>query len=388
MEIYNKIKIHKTKEQNGEKHYIIECNKRFYKSTHNLVQLITLLQVCQDHESAILQYIQQTKYKYTTDEIIHVIKNNIDPLVLENEHHKTRNFLFQREIIPSNKLYKISSKLKYLFYYKWMYPFIILSILLDLFFMITLCNKTTTLQTNIYTLLAIFAFTLFSTFIHEIGHASACSFFGIKHGGIGFGLYLNFPLLYTDVTRAWLLNTKKRLIINIAGIYFQLYILDILLILYFFHENDIIFYLILITNLGFIMTLNPFFKFDGYWILSDLTNTPNLQDVSKRLFRSIFKKERKQTFLNNKKKIFLLFYYVFTNAITLFYVLYIIPIFTYSFIKELSGKINMLKLLSQNDNITIEIVTSFTIECCFILFTIFYFVMFFIQILKKNRRKT
>lgn len=136
------------------------------------------------------------------------------------------------------------------------------------------------------------------------------------------------------------------------------------------------------------MTLNPFFKFDGYWILSDLTNTPNLQDVSKRLFRSIFKKERKQTFLNNKKKIFLLFYYVFTNAITLFYVLYIIPIFTYSFIKELSGKINMLKLLSQNDNITIEIVTSFTIECCFILFTIFYFVMFFIQILKKNRRKT
>ena len=48
----------------------------------------------------------------------------------------------------------------------------------------------------------------------------------------------------------------------------------------------------------------------------------------------------------------------------------------------------MLKLLSQNDNLTIEIVAFFTIECCFILFTIFYFVMFFIQILKKNRRKT
>lgn len=62
---------------------------------------------------------------------------------------------------------------------------------------------------NVYTVMGLVAFTIISSFIHELGHASACKHFGLKHGGIGFGLYLNFPVLYTDVTEIWKLNRKN-----------------------------------------------------------------------------------------------------------------------------------------------------------------------------------
>ncbi len=42
--------------------------------------------------------------------------------------------------------------------------------------------------------------------IHEMGHAAAGRRFGIKPKEIGAGLYLIFPVLYTDVTEVWRLS--------------------------------------------------------------------------------------------------------------------------------------------------------------------------------------
>lgn len=52
---------------------------------------------------------------------------------------------------------------------------------------------------------------------------------------------------------------------------------------FFVTRNDILRYLILIMNLGFVMALYPFFKFDGYWIASDLLGVPNLRQRSLEL---------------------------------------------------------------------------------------------------------
>lgn len=149
-------------------------------------------------------------------------------------------------------------------------------------------------RVNVYTVTGLVAFMIVSSFIHELGHASACKHFGLKHGGIGFGLYLNFPVLYTDVTEIWKLNRKKRCIVNIAGVYFQLFCLIGLLCLFFFTRYDILRYMILMMNLGFLMTLNPFFKFDGYWITSDVLGVPNLRNRSKELFKYYYNRLRKR----------------------------------------------------------------------------------------------
>lgn len=63
---------------------------------------------------------------------------------------------------------------------------------------------------------------------------------------------------------------------------------------FFVTGNDILRYLILIMNLGFAMTLNPFFKFDGYWIASDLLGVPNLRQRSLELFSYMWNRLKKR----------------------------------------------------------------------------------------------
>lgn len=131
-----------------------------------------------------------------------------------------------------------------------------------------------------------------SLFIHEFGHITAYNYFIKKNniihhntsGQIGFGLYFIFPIYYSNITQAWSLDKKSRVIINLAGIYFQLLFSFILLIVgLFLHKFWLILpiYSIVIYSL---FNLNPFIRNDGYWILSDLTNTHNLSLVSKENF--------------------------------------------------------------------------------------------------------
>ena len=200
------------------------------------------------------------------------------------------------------------------------------------------------------------AFMLGSSFFHELGHASACKYFGVRHGGIGFGLYLNFPVLYTDVTEVWKLDRKQRCVVNLAGVYFQSYWLIILLLAFFLTGNDIVRYLILIMNLGFVMTLNPFFKFDGYWIASDLLGVPNLRQRSLELIGYVWKKMRKipegkRPYLlqiRPLERFGLLVYSVVVNFFMGFYFLYVIPTFLYRFVQTFPDAVNELILYLSN----------------------------------------
>lgn len=88
---------------------------------------------------------------------------------------------------------------------------------------------------NIYIILGVLLLLLLSSFVHEIGHASACRHFGVKHGGIGFGLYLTFPVFYTDVSEIWKLKRTERIVVNMAGVYFQLILLIPFFLIYFLH---------------------------------------------------------------------------------------------------------------------------------------------------------
>jgi putative peptide zinc metalloprotease protein len=72
---------------------------------------------------------------------------------------------------------------------------------------------------------------------------------------------------------------------------------------------------------------NPFVRFDGYWLLSDLTNTPNLllkskQVLSKVMRRSFLHSWRKNNFkVNASRREMLLFAYGFMNAFFILLVL-------------------------------------------------------------------
>lgn len=109
----------------------------------------------------------------------------------------------------SQSLLSINFLMLFVYYSKkqYMITVMLIGFLVDIFFMITTENLLQfSSHVNVYSILGLLVFMLGSSLFHELGHASACKYYGIKHGGIGFGLYLNIPVLYTDVTEVWQLK--------------------------------------------------------------------------------------------------------------------------------------------------------------------------------------
>jgi putative peptide zinc metalloprotease protein len=134
-----------------------------------------------------------------------------------------------------------------------------------------------------------------ATFVHELGHSSACYHFGAKPGAIGIGLYLYFPVFYTDVTDVWKLKRNERATVDIAGIYFQSLLLPILYIIYLASDNLIYIYAIYLLTFSSLTSLNPLFRFDGYWLVSDVIGLPNLRKRAGLILRQFLQKFTKNT---------------------------------------------------------------------------------------------
>lgn len=147
---------------------------------------------------------------------------------------------------------------------------------------------------NGYIIAGVLGLFVMSSLFHEMGHAAACRYFNAENGGVGFGLYISFPVFYTDVTNIWRLTRKQRIIVNFSGVYFQLLFLLPFFVIYFLTGDNIPKLFIYTINLNFLFTLNPFFKFDGYWIMSDLMGVPNLRSRSMEYFTYLFRKLRKK----------------------------------------------------------------------------------------------
>jgi len=115
-----------------------------------------------------------------------------------------------------------------------------------------------------------------STLLHEMGHISAARYFGGKHGGIGIGFYFIWPVAYSDLTRIWELEKKKRVIINLGGIYFEYVCSSVLIFLSLVSSWNMLGVVAVAIAIKTTMQLNPFLRFDGYWVLCELWSQPNL----------------------------------------------------------------------------------------------------------------
>jgi len=152
-----------------------------------------------------------------------------------------------------------------------------------------------------------------ATILHELGHASASHYYKAKHGGIGFGFYLYFlPAFFADVTDIWRLDRRKRIVVNCAGVYFEIIFCLVLTLIGMFFKNQSLEILALIITGTALYNLLPFLRADGYWILSDLLNKPNLNFHSmnnlKVIIISLFKNEKQNLI---KRDYFIAFYGLF-----------------------------------------------------------------------------
>ena len=119
-----------------------------------------------------------------------------------------------------------------------------------------------------------------TTIFHELGHVSACRYFGSSHGKIGWGIYLFMFVLYADVSQIWRLNRRQRAVVDLGGIYFEVIATLVFFALLLWTGQPFFIYLFLFVNLSIVTSLNPVLRRDGYWLLADLAGEANLRDAN------------------------------------------------------------------------------------------------------------
>jgi hypothetical protein len=148
--------------------------------------------------------------------------------------------------------------------------------------------------------------------IHEIAHGLALVHYGGEPGEMGTGLFYFGPMFYTDCTDAWTLKKRQRLMVFLAGNISTLLIgsivVFILLFVIFPQPAELI--LTMVAFYCFNMSLFNFappFETDGYRVLSDALNMPNLRPESYGYVGSLIKrvfgaKKLKTTEMTRRKK--------------------------------------------------------------------------------------
>lgn len=123
--------------------------------------------------------------------------------------------------------------------------------------------------------------------LHELAHAVACRHFGGECHEIGLMLLIFTPCLYCDVSDAWTLPNKwQRIIVSAAGIYVELFVAAICTFLWWYSDpgllNSLCLNAMVICSVSTLLfNGNPLLRFDGYYILVDLLEIPNLQARAK-----------------------------------------------------------------------------------------------------------
>jgi putative peptide zinc metalloprotease protein len=118
--------------------------------------------------------------------------------------------------------------------------------------------------------------------VHELSHALACRRAGRDSHELGFMLLLFAPCLYCNVSDSWLVPNKwARAGIAAAGIYAELLIAAAAGWLWWLSApglfNTVCLNLALVCSVGTVLfNANPLLRYDGYFVLSDLLETPNL----------------------------------------------------------------------------------------------------------------
>jgi putative peptide zinc metalloprotease protein len=133
---------------------------------------------------------------------------------------------------------------------------------------------------------------------HEFAHGLTCKRFGGEVHELGFLLIYFTPAFYTNVSDAWLFPEKaKRLWVGFAGPYFELFLWALATLAWRLTDvettvNYVALMVMTLSGIKTLFNLNPFIKLDGYYLLSDYLELPNLRQkafrhvggLAKRLF--------------------------------------------------------------------------------------------------------
>jgi hypothetical protein len=168
--------------------------------------------------------------------------------------------------------------------------------------------------------------------IHEIAHGLALTHYGGQAGEMGTGLFYFSPMFYVETTDAWGLSRRDRIMVYLAGNISTLLIGSALVVVHLLVTIPEPGSLILKMTAFYCFSTSLFnfappFETDGYYVLTDIVNMPNLRQDSYNYVGSIFRralgrqvKARIPKLTKQKKRILLL--YAIVSATWIAYIVY------------------------------------------------------------------
>jgi putative peptide zinc metalloprotease protein len=127
--------------------------------------------------------------------------------------------------------------------------------------------------------------------LHELGHGLSCKRYGGECHEIGVMLLVFTPCLYCNVSDSWMLPNKwHRAFIGAAGMYVELFLASVATFIWWFTApgllNQLSLSVMFICSVSTVLfNGNPLLRFDGYYILMDILEIPNLRQKSTEILK-------------------------------------------------------------------------------------------------------
>jgi len=129
--------------------------------------------------------------------------------------------------------------------------------------------------------------------LHEFGHAAICRRFGGEVHTMGLMLLVFTPLPYMDATSSWSFRSRwQRALVGGAGMLVEVFVAALATFLWAYTGpgtvHSLAYNMMFIASVSTVLfNANPLLRFDGYYILSDLLDIPNLHTRSKGHLRHL-----------------------------------------------------------------------------------------------------
>ena len=128
------------------------------------------------------------------------------------------------------------------------------------------------------------ALAFFLTFMHELGHSVVISHYDRKVKSAGFLIYFGSPAFFVEATDSLMLERRQRILQASAGPLTELVIAGVAsLVIFAFPDgplSSLLYKFALLNYIVIFLNLVPLLELDGYWILSDLIQVPDLRPRS------------------------------------------------------------------------------------------------------------
>jgi putative peptide zinc metalloprotease protein len=242
-------------------------------------------------DEAIDAFLQRKPGLYERDWLRRLVENSLlpkgilihpdqDPALAGVSSQPKRAFLFIKlPIIPPHVVDPIARRLGFMFKAPALVLGLVLAVLSHAYvYGVLLTEQRVDFnQLDAAGILTVMLLSTLGTLCHEFGHASAAAHYGCRRMTIGWGVYIIYTVLWTNVSEAWKLPRRQRAVVDVGGVYFDSIFLLLTLALYM-RTGQLVFLLAFVfIDLSIARTFNPFLRMDGYWLMSDFFGIVNLR---------------------------------------------------------------------------------------------------------------